>query len=89
MNLGLILFIVAVVVLVILGFIFSPKMGTTSRLLSKVAEYKAFTQIIVTLAFLFASLYIILSNNYPDDHIKWAFGTAGTILGVWLKEIVG
>ncbi len=38
----------------------------------------------VTVAFLFPSLYIILSRKYGDGEAKWAFGTAGTILGYWV-----
>jgi uncharacterized membrane protein YfcA len=28
---------------------------------------------------------IILSNAYPDSHLKWAFGIVGIVLGYWLK----
>lgn len=28
---------------------------------------------------------VILSNYYPDSHLKWAFGVVGVILGYWLK----
>ena len=28
---------------------------------------------------------VILSNAYPDSHLKWAFGIVGIILGYWLK----
>ena len=28
---------------------------------------------------------VILSNSYPDSHLKWAFGIVGVILGYWLK----
>jgi len=34
---------------------------------------------------LLAALYVMLSKRYPEETIKWAFATVGTILGYWLK----
>lgn len=39
---------------------------------------------VITVIFLVASLWIILSNKYDDDVLKWAFGAMGSILGFWL-----
>lgn len=39
---------------------------------------------VITLLFLLASFWIILSNRYDDDVQKWAFGAMGSILGFWL-----
>jgi hypothetical protein len=39
----------------------------------------------VTSFLLLAALFVILSNRYPADEQKWAFGVVGTILGYWLK----
>lgn len=40
---------------------------------------------IVYLAVLGASLFIILSKKYNADDKKWAYGTVGAILGYYLK----
>jgi hypothetical protein len=42
-----------------------------------------FTQVIVTFTVLGLSMYIILSNKYEADTVKWAFGTAGSMIGYW------
>jgi len=39
----------------------------------------------VSVILLGSSLYIILSNKYPDASVKWAFGTAGLVIGYWLR----
>ena len=41
--------------------------------------------IIVSVAVLTASLYVILSGRYDEGTQKWAFGTVGAIVGFWLK----
>ena len=40
----------------------------------------------VTIAVLSTSLYIIISQNYDESANKWAFGSAGTMLGYWLRS---
>ena len=42
-------------------------------------------RMIVYLAVLGASLFIILSKKYNADDKKWAYGTVGAILGYYLK----
>jgi hypothetical protein len=44
-----------------------------------------FMQVLMSIALLGASLYVILSGKYqtPDQH--WAYGTIGTVMGFWLK----
>ena len=32
-----------------------------------------------------SSLFVILSNSYPDATMKWAFGIAGLVIGYWLR----
>lgn len=44
-------------------------------------------RVLVSLVMLGASLYVILSKNYDADTSKWAFGTAGTVIGFWLREV--
>lgn len=39
---------------------------------------------LITMLFLLASFWIILSKRYDDDVQKWAFGAMGSILGFWL-----
>jgi hypothetical protein len=43
-------------------------------------------RVLISLVALGASLYIILSKRYDADTSKWAFGTAGTVIGFWLHE---
>ena len=46
---------------------------------------KLVVSIVVTFLLLAASLFVILTNAYPETHSKWAFGMAGLILGYWLR----
>lgn len=46
---------------------------------------KLIVQILVSAVVLTASLWVILSNNYPDAHLKWAFGMIGVVIGYWLR----
>jgi hypothetical protein len=41
-------------------------------------------RIVISLVVLGSSLYVILSNKYPTDTLKWAFGIIGVIVGYWL-----
>ncbi len=45
---------------------------------------KSIVGIIFSFMVLFASLYVILSNDYPEADKKWAYGSVGTILGYWI-----
>ncbi len=38
----------------------------------------------ITFIVLVAALYIILSQKYPADSEKWAYGVVGLLLGYWL-----
>jgi hypothetical protein len=40
---------------------------------------------LISIIVLIVSLVIILSKRYNADQEKWAFGSLGTIIGVWLK----
>jgi len=42
--------------------------------------------VVVTLAIGAAALYIVLSDHYGQDSVKWAFGSLGTVVGYWLKR---
>jgi len=42
--------------------------------------------VIVTLAVLFAALFIILTDIYDDSKEKWAFGALGMVLGYVFKQ---
>jgi hypothetical protein len=43
-------------------------------------------QVFVSLVLLGASVYIILSQSYNPNDKHWAYATAGTVLGFWLKR---
>ncbi len=42
-------------------------------------------RITVSGSVLVTAFLIILSNNYPDSYIKWAFGIIGVVVGYWLR----
>jgi hypothetical protein len=42
--------------------------------------------LLVTTAVGAAALYIVLSNHYGQDSLKWAYGVVGTVMGYWLKR---
>lgn len=44
-----------------------------------------FVRIAISLSVLGVVLYIILSQKFPDDFSKWAFGVVGVIVGYWLR----
>ena len=46
---------------------------------------KLIFQIVVSVLVLVSSLWIVLSNSYPDAHLKWAFGMVGVVIGYWLR----
>jgi hypothetical protein len=43
-------------------------------------------RIVLSIAVLGASLWVILKGGYQDATEKWAFGAVGTVLGHWLKR---
>lgn len=43
-------------------------------------------QLAISLLVLISSLLIILSDAFPADSKKWAFGSVGTITGYWLRN---
>jgi hypothetical protein len=43
-------------------------------------------QIVISLVFLGAAIYIIVSRSFDPSDKHWAYGSAGTILGFWLKR---
>jgi len=49
-------------------------------------EGRTAMQIAVSLCLLGAALYAILSLRYDVNTKHWAFATAGTILGFWLRR---
>ena len=42
--------------------------------------------ILVTVGVGASALYIIISNHYGQDSLKWAYGAVGTVIGYWLKK---
>ena len=42
-------------------------------------------RVLVSLAVLGAALFVILSQRYPEDYAKWAFGVIGVVIGYWLR----
>jgi hypothetical protein len=44
-----------------------------------------YIRIAISLVVLGVVLYIILSQKFPDEFSKWAFGIVGVIIGYWLR----
>lgn len=62
-------------------------LGPTSRSVkTRKLDSRATMQIAVSLCLLGAALFAILSHRYDANTLHWAFATAGTILGFWLRR---
>jgi hypothetical protein len=48
-------------------------------------NFKTIMPVVVSLAFLLAGLFVILSKRYQPSERHWAYGAVGTIAGYWLK----
>ncbi len=62
-----------------------PGLRSKTLGLSDEINLKDFIMVIVTLAVLASSLYIILSETYDEGSQKWAYGMVGSIVGFWLR----
>ena len=51
----------------------------------KTVDHRVIMMVVVTIAVLGSSLYIILSGTHDEGTQKWAFGAVGSIIGFWLK----
>jgi hypothetical protein len=49
-------------------------------------DIKPMMQVGISIIFLCAAFFIIISHSYDPKDKQWAYGTAGTILGYWLKR---
>lgn len=45
---------------------------------------KVWAGLVITATLLCAALWIILSQQYGSDEVKWAYGILGTLVGYWL-----
>jgi hypothetical protein len=52
----------------------------------RIAEIRLGMQVATSLCVLGGALYIIISPTYDPKDKHWAYGSAGTILGFWLKH---
>jgi hypothetical protein len=57
--------------------------GAFARIFSDVT-LNTLVAILVSLALLAASLWVILSGNYDAGTQKWAYGIAGSMIGYWV-----
>jgi uncharacterized membrane protein YfcA len=48
-------------------------------------DWEVLARIVFTAVVLGIAGIIILTNAYPDAHLKWAFGIVGVMFGYWLK----
>lgn len=70
--------IVGIALLILLPFVVGIAAQDTST---------AVMRILISLVVLGSGLYVILSNKYPTDTQKWAFGIVGLIVGYWLPTL--
>jgi len=59
--------------------------GRLSGYLAADISSKTIMQMVVSLAILATSLYIIISHSFNLQDKHWAYASAGTILGFWLR----
>jgi len=71
------LFIVAVA-----GFLFATLIDVAT---DWAVDIRPVMKIVVTLLIGGAAVFVILSKRYGPKDKHWAYATAGTILGYWLK----
>ena len=45
----------------------------------------AIVRVVISLVVLAVALGVIVSQQFPDDYSKWAFGMVGLVLGYWLR----
>jgi hypothetical protein len=64
----------------------SQRKGKFKQEQQKVAMLRTIAQLVTSSLFVAAALYVILSHSYDAKDKQWAYGTAGTILGYWLKK---
>jgi len=69
--------LIGIIILVIIPSFSGPDMAPVN-------QYAEAMPIVISVIVLLSSLYIILSNKYPADTLKWAFGIVGLIVGYWL-----
>ena len=46
---------------------------------------KLYVKITISTIMLVASLYVTLSQKFPDEYNEWAFGMIGLVVGYWLR----
>jgi hypothetical protein len=69
--------LVGVVLLIILPFVVG--VGVT--------DVTTVMRVLISLIVLGSGMYVILSDKYPADTQKWAFGIVGLIVGYWLPAV--
>jgi hypothetical protein len=50
-------------------------------------DHRAAMQVLLSLALVGSSLYVVLAEHYDPNSKHWAFGTLGTIMGFWLRGV--
>jgi hypothetical protein len=64
-----------------------PTVGPEPPVNTWIAEnQKPWMQIIVSLALMAASLFVILNTGYGPKDKHWAYGIIGTLVGHWLRS---
>jgi len=53
--------------------------------LNSTNHIKLYVKIAISAIMLAVSLYVMLSQKFPNDYNKWAFGMIGLVVGYWLR----
>ena len=77
---GLALFIVGILALLGLGSILDLELT-----MDRAFNVKDIMQVGLSMIFLIAALFVILTKRYAPQDKHWAYGTIGTVVGYWLK----
>jgi len=69
-----------------LALIESKLTRSKEKLYASKPQLRSFMQVILSLGAFAVALYIIVSTKFDPKDKHWAYGTAGMILGFWLKN---
>jgi hypothetical protein len=58
----------------------------TASPVAAVLTMREWVQIIISVALLVASLFVVLSRKYEPKDKHWAYGTIGILVGFWLRQ---
>jgi uncharacterized membrane protein SirB2 len=73
--------VISIICLFLIKYI--PKTGKRK---SAETNVRLIMQIVMSITMLISGLYIILSKDFSEDTVKWAYGIIGLVAGFWLPS---